>query len=77
MSTLVTEMLYRYEHDGAMPPPPIEKQEPVVDTTQQLVPVQSPDRKEEELQGVKKVHFTSDREQSPLLVHQRIEQVSH
>ena len=38
----------------------------VADTTQLLDPVQIPD-KEEESQGVKKVHFTPEREQSPLI----------
>lgn len=39
----------------------------VADTTQLLVPIQTPERREEELQGVKKVHFTAEREQSPLI----------
>eukprot|EP00800_Vazella_pourtalesii_P019224 TRINITY_DN6472_c0_g1_i1.p1 TRINITY_DN6472_c0_g1~~TRINITY_DN6472_c0_g1_i1.p1 ORF type:complete len:543 (-),score=137.68 TRINITY_DN6472_c0_g1_i1:71-1495(-) len=67
---LVTEMVYRYEHGGAMPPPPppVERQElEITDTTQLLVPIQTPERREEELQGVKKVHFTAEREQSPLI----------
>ncbi|KAI6646321.1 Motile sperm domain-containing protein 2 isoform X1 [Oopsacas minuta] len=66
IKALVTEMVYRYEHGGAMPPP-VEK--PVIkdDIEVSPAPAEINEEREEEPSNIKKVQFRQEREQSPVI----------